>query len=346
MKFLISAAGTGGHVFPALEFSQECKNQEHQIIWVGTKSGIENKLVSEHNVEFITLPMSGFRGKGFFKKTQSIIGLHFSIIKALTFIVRHKINYVVCFGGYISLPVGIAAILCRKPLILHEQNAVMGTSNKLLARFAKIIFLGFPLNESKGKNIEIVGNPIRNLQTNQDCSPDNLDIIRIYITGGSLGSDFINQNIPKALNSLNIPMEIKHQSGVGKSEGIKSLYSKNISVEVAEFYESPQEIILWSDFVIGRAGALTLSEVTSLQRGCLMIPLPSAIDNHQLCNAQVISKHQMGIIHQESETALSLNEKLQNIVNQKQYLKWKKLESEIDHFQASRRMLSSVLKIK
>ena len=229
MKFLISAAGTGGHVFPALEFAHQCQSQEHEIMWMGTKSGLENKLVSEQNIEFITLPMIGFRGKGVIKKIQSLLGLVFSTIKALIFIIHHKINYIVCFGGYITLPVGIAAILCGKPLILHEQNTIMGTSNKLLARFARIIFLGlplrFPLNKRESKNIEIVGNPIRNVKIIQDYTKDNLDIIRIYITGGSLGSDFINRKIPQAINSLNIPIEIKHQSGAGKSEGIESLYS-------------------------------------------------------------------------------------------------------------------------
>ena len=114
-------------------------------MWMGTKTGLESRKVPEKKIQFLTIPMRGFRGKGILNKCISIFGLIASTGKSIIFLFKNKINFVVCFGGYISLPVGIAAILCRKQLILHEQNAVMGTSNKLLAPFAKIIFLGTPL---------------------------------------------------------------------------------------------------------------------------------------------------------------------------------------------------------
>ena len=263
-----------------------------------------------------------------------------------SFLFRHKIDYVVCFGGYISLPVGIAAILTNKSLILHEQNSILGTSNKLLAKFAKIIFLGFPLSAGSTKNTKIVGNPIRKITDLKNNSHNNKDVIKIYITGGSLGSDFINKNIPVAIGSLKASIEVKHQSGIGKSEGIMALYSKDILVEVEEFYKCPQEIILWADFVISRAGALTLSEVISMNKGSLMIPFPSSIDNHQLLNAQMVENNKMGIIHEESESNELLCKRLQNIVDKRLFSQWQEFENEIDHFQASQRMLSSILKIQ
>lgn len=174
----------------------------------------------------------------------------------------------------------------------------------------------------------------------------NHDPVRIYITGGSQGSEFINKNVPIALNQLNIPLEVKHQSGNGKSLGIKELYSSNISIEVEEFYNSPHELILWSDFIISRAGALSLSEAISLKRGSLMIPLPSAIDNHQLLNAKYISDLDMGLIHTELESFKSLSQKLKHIIKKKLYLKWTKTETNLDHFQAAATMLSSILKFK
>tara|TARA_B100001765_G_C19508076_1_gene344576 strand:- start:3789 stop:4829 length:1041 start_codon:yes stop_codon:yes gene_type:complete len=346
MKFLISAAGTGGHVFPALEFSQECMRNNHRVIWFGTNSGIEKNLVRDHKINFKTIPMSGFRGKGFLAKVISVVGLAFSTVKMVSFLFRHKIDYVVCFGGYISLPVGIAAILTNKSLILHEQNSILGTSNKLLAKFAKIIFLGFPLSVGSTKNTKIVGNPIRKITDLKNNSHNNKDVIKIYITGGSLGSDFINKNIPVAIGSLNASIEVKHQSGIGKSEGIMALYSKDILVEVEEFYKCPQEIIFWADFVISRAGALTLSEVISMNKGSLMIPFPSSIDNHQLLNAQMVENNKMGIIHEESESNELLCKRLQNIVDKRLFSQWQEFENEIDHFQASQRMLSSILKIQ
>ncbi|MDB9826352.1 UDP-N-acetylglucosamine--N-acetylmuramyl-(pentapeptide) pyrophosphoryl-undecaprenol N-acetylglucosamine transferase [Gammaproteobacteria bacterium] len=345
MRFLISAAGTGGHVFPALEFSAECIKNNHEVIWMGTKTGLESSKVPEKNIQFLTIPMRGFRGKGLLYKCISIFGLIASIGKTIIFLFQNKINFVVCFGGYISLPIGIAAILCRKQLILHEQNAVMGTSNKLLASFAKIIFLGTPLAMVSQKNTQLVGNPIKRINKHQDTVPPKSDELKIYVTGGSLGSEFINKNIPIALSSLNIPIMIKHQSGLNKLDGVESLYSGRTSSDIQEFYEAPLENILWSDFVICRAGALTLAEVTSLSRGCIMIPLPSAIDNHQLENAKQIEKLNMGLIYEESASPQALQEQLINIIEKKMYLGWQNNTNSIDHFQAAERMLSSILQI-
>ena len=248
-----------------------------------------------------------------------------------------------CFGGYISLPVGLSAWICRKPLFLHEQNAIMGTSNKALMKFSKLIFLGFSINEQVTKKMMLVGNPINKLNKNSSSNHKH-EPLRIYITGGSQGSEFINQNIPLVLNALEIPLEVRHQSGNGKSLGVKELYSNHISVEVKEFYDLPQDSIVWSDFIISRAGALSLSEAISLKRGCVMIPLPSAIDNHQLLNAINIVDLGMGLVHEESESMELLSKKLKIIIETKEYAQWSYKESNLDHFKAARRMLSSILK--
>ena len=219
----------------------------------------------------------------------------------------------------------------------------MGTSNNALKKFSKIIFLGFTLNEPFTKKMMLVGNPIRQLKESSSAIQRH-EALRVYVTGGSQGSEFINKNIPIALNSLNIPLEVKHQSGNGKSEGVTELYSSNISVEVEEFYDSPHDEILWSDFIISRAGALSLSEAITLKRGSVIIPLPSAIDNHQLLNAINIVDLDMGLMHQESESFESLTRKLQKVIESKLYEQWSNKESNLDHFQAARRMLSSILK--
>jgi UDP-N-acetylglucosamine--N-acetylmuramyl-(pentapeptide) pyrophosphoryl-undecaprenol N-acetylglucosamine transferase len=342
MKFLISAAGTGGHVFPALEFGKECIKNNHEIIWIGTKTGIEKKVVP-NNIKLLTIPMKGFRGKNLIFKIISLIGLIASILKCIFYLQKNKIDYVVCFGGYISLPVGLSAWICRKPLFLHEQNAIMGTSNNALKKLSKIIFLGFSINEPFTSKMMLVGNPIKksreSLLEKKQHQP-----LRVYVTGGSQGSEFINQNVPIALNALNIPLEVRHQSGNGKSEGVKELYSSNISVEVEEFYDSPHDEILWSDFIISRAGALSLSEAVTLKRGSVIIPLPSAIDNHQLLNAINIVDLDMGLMHEESESLESLSKKLQKVIENNLYEKWSNQENNLDHFQAARRMLSSILK--
>ena len=342
MKFLIAAAGTGGHVFPALEFGQECIKNDHETYWIGTKTGIENRVIPQ-DTQLFTIPMKGFRGKNILHKISSIFGLVVSILKSIFYIKKNSIDYIVCFGGYISLPVGLAAWICRKPLFLHEQNSIIGTSNRILQKFAEILFLGFSINNHVFQNTMLVGNPIKNFNKNS-ITNSKKNTLRIYVTGGSQGSDFINKNIPIALNDLEIPIEIKHQCGKGKSSGIKELYSAKISVEVKEFYDSPQDLILWSDFVVSRAGALSLSEAISLKRGLVMIPLPSAIDNHQFFNASQIKALGMGLVHEEYESIESLSKKIKNVIETKQYLEWADKDSNIDHFQAARRMVSSIIK--
>ena len=344
MRFLISAAGTGGHVFPAVEFGKECIKNDHDVLWIGTKTGIENRVIPE-NIKLLTIPMRGFRGKNLISKITSLVSLIVSIFKSIFYIQTNNINYIVCFGGYVSLPVGLSAWICRKPLFLHEQNAIMGSSNRILKRFSKIVFLGFSVNESIREKTMLVGNPVQKLKLSSSTNP-NHDSIKIYVTGGSQGSEFINKNIPIALNKLNIPLEVKHQSGHGKSSGVKELYSRSISIEVEEFYDLPHDIILWSDFIISRAGALSLSEAISLRRGSLMIPLPSAIDNHQLLNANYISDLDMGLIHTELESSEALSQKLKHIIEKKLYLKWSKTVNDVDHFQAAGTMLSSIIKLK
>ena len=342
MKFLISAAGTGGHVFPALEFGKECIKNNHEIIWIGTKTGIEKKVVP-NNIKLLTIPMKGFRGKNLIFKIISLMGLIVSILKSIFYLQKNKIDYVVCFGGYISLPVGLSAWICRKPLFLHEQNAIMGTSNNALKKLSKIIFLGFPINEPFTTKMMLVGNPIKKSKESM-LEKQQHQPLSVYVTGCSQGSEFINQNVPSALNALNIPLEVRHQSGNRKSEGVKELYSSNISVEVEEFYDLPHDEILWSDFIISRAGALSLSEAVTLKRGSVIIPLPSAIDNHQLLNAINIVDLDMGLMHEESESLESLSKKLQKVIENNLYEKWSNQENNLDHFQAARRMLSSILK--
>jgi UDP-N-acetylglucosamine--N-acetylmuramyl-(pentapeptide) pyrophosphoryl-undecaprenol N-acetylglucosamine transferase len=227
------------------------------------------------------------------------------------------------FGGFITVPVGIAFLISRKPIFIHEQNAVLGSANKLLGKFSKIIFSAFKLKETF-KNICITGNPIREEFRTNTPKENYSEITKIYITGGSQGSEYINTNIPMAFEGLSKKILVKHQCGKGKDKYLKDLYKKfNIEAEVKDFYENPESLISWSDFVISRAGALSVSEVTSLSKGLLMIPLPSAIDNHQFYNAKHIEDLNMGLIHEEKDGLDILKKKISTIVNQKTYNTWK-----------------------
>ena len=189
----------------------------------------------------------------------------------------------------------------------------------------------------------MTGNPIRKINPKKfDSIHESDNQVKIYVTGGSQGSEFINKTIPKVLLKLSNNIKIKHQCGKSNLNLVDRLYkSADFDFEVKEFYENPFKEILWSDFVISRAGALTLSEIISLKRGALIIPLPSSIDNHQVLNAESIQRMNLGITHYQEESLEKLVTRLKSIIDNKTYMSWKKLGLDI-HINASKMILDII----
>ena len=325
MKFLIVAAKTGGHIFPAVSVAQELIKNNHEIVFLGTGSKIEKDAYKNLSSKTYELSMIGFRGVSLTKKFKALSQVFLNIIKVLQIINKEKIDGMFGFGGFITVPAGLGCWLKRKPVFLHEQNAILGSANKLLSKISKLNFLGFPI---AGINKSVLsGNPIREsfiANQNNSNSCDEEDSVKIYITGGSQGAEFFNMQIPLIFKDFSFNVKIKHQCGLNNLSAVKDLYlSNNIEAQVTEFYENPSEQILWSDFVISRGGALSLSEITSLNRGTLTIPLPTSIDNHQFHNAKHIENMKMGIIHQQNESLENLRQIVSNIIKNKTFANWK-----------------------
>ena len=339
MKYLIVAAKTGGHIFPAKAIAEELINNNHEIVLLGVGNEIENKAYKGLNSKVYSISIDGFRGQRIIKKLNVLAQTLKSVFKVLKIIKKENIDAMIGFGGFICVPAGIAIWIKRLPIFIHEQNAIMGTANRFLSKIAKINFLGFPIKQIKRSIIS--GNPIRKSFINNDDDRISYDQneIRIYITGGSQGANFINQEIPIVLKELTCNLKIKHQSGENNLNEVNSLYdSENIQAEVYEFYDNPAKEILWSDFVISRAGALSLSEIVSLRRGALIIPLASSIDNHQVENAKSIEKMNMGVLHEEKDGKTELINRLKEVIEKKLYLNWKKYNVN-DHVKASKVIL-------
>jgi UDP-N-acetylglucosamine--N-acetylmuramyl-(pentapeptide) pyrophosphoryl-undecaprenol N-acetylglucosamine transferase len=342
MKILVAAAKTGGHIYPAIAVAEEFIKNGHEAMLLGTNSLIEkNAIQTVPGIEHQVINMQGFRGNGVFNKIFVLIQLPINIFKLLRIIYKNKIDSVIVFGGFITIPVTIAAAIMSKPIFVHEQNAVLGSANKLSSKFAKRIFLGMPLHDKIINNTEIVGNPIRESFKASSHTDENNNI-KIYITGGSQGAKYLNDNIPTALKNLKYPISIKHQCGKGKKEEVSKLYEGSSNIEIREFYNNPQELINWCDFVISRAGALSLSETVSMKKGLLMIPLPNAIDNHQLFNAEYIQKEGMGVIHEQKDGIQSLRDKIKLIIKEEKYLSWQKLTLKFNHQDATTIIFKSI----
>ena len=341
MKYLIVAAKTGGHVFPAKAIANQLINNNHEIVLLGIGNEIEKNAYKELESNFYKLSIDGFRGQNIFKKLKVLFQILGSIFKVFKIIKKENIDAMIGFGGFICIPSGIAIWIKRIPIFIHEQNAVMGSANRLLSKIAKINFLGFP---TKKINRSIFsGNPIReSFSNNFDNTIRNQNEVRIYITGGSQGANYINQQIPMILKELPYNLKIKHQCGKNNFNIVNNLYkTDSFDVEISEFYDDPSQQILWSDFVISRAGALSLSEIVSLKRGALIIPLPTSIDNHQVENAKSIQKMKMGILHEEKDDIEELKNKLKDIIEKKLYLDWKNYYTS-KHVDASKIIVSHI----
>ena len=339
MKFLIVAAKTGGHVYPASSIAKELISNDHEIVFLGTGSGIEKNAYADIYSKSYNLSIQGFRGQNLIKKLRVLLQVFVSIFKVIKIISNEKIDGMIGFGGFITVPAGLACWIIKKPIFIHEQNSVLGSANKILSKISKINFLGMPIKNIN--NSIISGNPIRESFFNYDEENENNESINIYITGGSQGADYINKNIPKALKGFS-NINIKHQSGRNNSNKVREIYlHNNIDAEVLDFYSNPQQQIFWSDFVISRAGALSLAEITSMNKGILMIPLPNSIDDHQLKNAELIQAEGMGIIHQQNDHIDSLVQKLEEIIINKYYDKWKKIIPK-NHINAKKIILDNI----
>ncbi len=302
---LFMAGGTGGHVYPGIAIAKELESRGYRIHWLGTKNGIESRLVPAEGFSLHLLKIKGVRGKHFLKKVFVPISIIIAIIQAIKIVRKINPACVVGFGGYVAGPGGVAAYLMRKPLIIHEQNTVAGTTNKLLAKMAERVLLAFPGALPGGV---VTGNPVRaemrKIQNPEQRFNDRQGPIRILIFGGSLGASAINKLIPNAVKLLRETSEfkIKHQTGKNDSLLVQDAYKKiNIDAEVYEFIDDMSAALDWADFVICRSGALTVSEMATVGLGAIYIPFPYAVDDHQTKNAQFVCRENGGHILQERD---------------------------------------------
>ena len=322
MRILIVAAKTGGHVFPASSIAKELILNNHEIVFLGIGSEIEKNAYKDISSKTYNLSIQGYRNENVITRLKVLLQVFINIFKVIRIVSREKIDGMIGFGGFITVPAGIGCWLKRKPIFLHEQNAILGSANRLISKFSKINFLGFPIKNIKRSIVS--GNPIRRSFANNHNYKNNDDFINIYITGGSQGAEYINNEIPKIFENFPHAIKIKHQCGKHNRQKVRNLYEHhNVNAEVSEFYKNPAEQIIWSDFVISRGGALSLSEITSLKRGVFIIPLPTSIDNHQIENAKIIENMNMGILHNQNDSPRILLQEIKRIIENKTFLKWK-----------------------
>lgn len=296
-RVLIAAGGTGGHIFPGLAVAQELMRRGWHAEWVGSDRGLEARVIPRAGIGLHILRFGGLRGKGL----AAWLSLPFRLVAAMRqasdIVRRSRPEVVVAFGGYVTFPVGLVASLRRIPLCVHEQNAVMGTANRWLARLASRVMVSFPGTTFAPKGAALIGNPVREaigaLPEPAERYGQRTGALRVLVIGGSLGASALNRVLPAVFAhaaSLGQRLTIRHQTGPQQLAEVAAQYQGlGVTAECSPFIDNMEQAYAWADLVICRAGASTVTEVAAAGVAALFVPLPTAIDDHQSANARYLA---------------------------------------------------------
>jgi UDP-N-acetylglucosamine--N-acetylmuramyl-(pentapeptide) pyrophosphoryl-undecaprenol N-acetylglucosamine transferase len=293
---MIMAGGTGGHVFPALAVA-EALRPSREVVWLGTERGIEARLVPAAGYPVEWIEVEGLRGKGLGRWLRAPLALARAVAQARRALARRRPGVVLGLGGFASGPGGIAAWLSGAPLVIHEQNAVAGLTNRCLARIAARIAEGFPGSFPAARGALYVGNPVRPeiaaLPPPRQRFESRSGPLRLFVFGGSQGASALNRLVPAAVALLPESRRpfVLHQSGAAERDATEAAYrAAGVQAEVRAFVDDMAAAYANADLVVSRAGALTVAELAAAGVGSILVPFPAAVDDHQTRNAEWLAR--------------------------------------------------------
>jgi UDP-N-acetylglucosamine--N-acetylmuramyl-(pentapeptide) pyrophosphoryl-undecaprenol N-acetylglucosamine transferase len=305
---MIMAGGTGGHIYPAIAVAEYLRDKGWTIVWLGSKAGMEAGIVPPHGYVMAWIRFSGLRGKGLLRAAMLPFNLLIAFWQSAHAIFTHRPDVVLGMGGYVAFPGGMMASLLNRPLVIHEQNAVAGLTNRVLARLADRVLVAFP-NGFKNKTLASwVGNPVR-----ADIGAIDVPAVRYgarrerlqaLVLGGSQGASILNSTLPQALALIppaNRP-HVTHQSGAAHIDVLRAAYTAaGVQAETLPFLDDMAARYANADLVICRAGASTIAEIAAAGVASVLVPLPSAVDDHQTHNARFLSERGAAVLIPQAE---------------------------------------------
>ena len=306
---LIMAGGTGGHVFPALAAARVLRERGFEPVWLGTRRGLEARLVPPQQIPMEWISFGGVRGKGAMTLLLAPFKLAYAIWQSLQVMRRRQPCVVLGAGGFVSGPGGIAAWLTRRPLVIHEQNAVAGMTNRMLAHLATNVLEAFPASfPGSVKASAAVGNPVRREITAmgppQQRFAERTGPLRVLVIGGSQGAAKLNAAVPAAIATMAeaVRPEVLHQSGDHHLASARELYEKHgVKGDVRAFIDDMAAAYGWADLIVCRSGALTVSEIAAAGLPAIFVPFGAAVDDHQTRNARFLVDAGASVLIPESE---------------------------------------------
>ncbi|WP_018232386.1 undecaprenyldiphospho-muramoylpentapeptide beta-N-acetylglucosaminyltransferase [Thioalkalivibrio thiocyanodenitrificans] len=300
---LVMAGGTGGHVFPGLAVAEHLRGGGEEVQWLGTARGLEARVVPAAGMVLHTLPMVGLRGKGLVNWLLAPWRLGIALWAALLLMMRVKPRLVLGMGGFASGPGGLVASALNIPLVIHEQNAVAGLTNRWLARVADRVLEAFPGTFPEKVGALHTGNPVRGeiagLPLPDQRFQGRRGPLRLLVLGGSLGALALNETVPAALARLPVEARplVRHQTGERTLEQATQAYGNaGVRAEITAFIEDMGAAYAWADLVVCRAGALTVAELAAAGVGAILVPYPHAVDDHQTVNARFLTRADAAVL--------------------------------------------------
>ncbi|HDP89527.1 MAG TPA: undecaprenyldiphospho-muramoylpentapeptide beta-N-acetylglucosaminyltransferase [Thioalkalivibrio sp.] len=317
---MITAGGTGGHVYPGLAVARELQARGIPVMWMGTRRGLEARVIPEAGIPMAWCAVSALRGKGALTWLLAPFRLALALAQAGFIVLRHRPRLVLGMGGFVSGPGGAMAALLGRPLVIHEQNAVAGLTNRILARLAGRVLEGFPETFPATRKTVFTGNPVRADIAAIDHPELRLagragQCLRVLVVGGSQGAQALNRVLPEALARMDevTRPQVWHQTGPRNLEATREFYREaGVEGRVDAYIEDMAEAYAWADVVVCRSGALTVAELAAAGVGSILVPFPFAVDDHQTANAHFLAHEGAAILLPQSAlTAQRLASELQ-----------------------------------
>jgi len=305
---MIAAGGTGGHVYPALAVAAALRAAGVPVVWMGTQAGLEARVVPAAGLEIEWLRVAGLRGKGWAARVRAPFSLARAGLQALAILRRRRPRALLGMGGFAAGPGGLMARLIGCPLVVHEQNAVAGVTNRILARLARRVLEAVPGTFPAACRATAVGNPVR-AEISAIAPPEErlagrTGALRLLVLGGSQGARTLNERLPRQLGRLPAARRptVRHVAGPRHVDAARAAYADaGVEASVEDYVEDMAAAWAWADAVVARAGAMTVAEIEAVGIAALLVPFPHAVDDHQTANARPLVDAGAAALLQEAE---------------------------------------------
>lgn len=309
-RIMVTGGGTGGHINPGLAVIAEIRrvSPAAEFLWVGTRDRLEARLVPAAGIAIEFIQVAFLKGRGILGKLGALLRIPRACWQSHQLLRSFRPQVVVGVGGFASGPVTMVAALRRTPTAILEQNARPGLTNRILGKLVRRVFISFEETAQwfAKRKVRLLGNPVRPalLEASSRSHSGSSKVVRVLVLGGSQGAASLNRDLPKALGEVKergVKMSVRHSAGQGRSQDVEEAYGDLDGVEVFEYIDDMANAYSWADFIICRAGASTVAELTAIGKPAMYVPFPAAADNHQEKNAMAVVVKDGGVLARDNE---------------------------------------------